>query len=487
VTDELHVYEEGVNAVSQAAYMNPGDPLAVERLMQTAVRYQDLTAVNPQGNRLLVSTYFSGDHIVTEAPWQWSKPYSYLILHPGLMLVDWNGAPELKHLLLELADGYLAHGRQDDQGRWTYPTEINWPDGATRGGTRPQQTNLLMWAAYRWTGDAKYLRPIEQTLREGGPAGLSGVINGDIAAALGRPELNQRWIDAAKGANASTMALHGAWATTGDKAYLERLYDELRGEAQFRRPMMTEDHWWVDRVEVPTQELQRQRLGGVALWRNAIVPGHLISWRFADPTDATDLAVLVREPTRTGFRIVAHNLSDRPVAATITGAGVATGRWSLRDGVDADGDDIRDADAAGTTVDFGRDQSLDLVFAPGVATVVDLALEGDEIDIRDRPDLAIADRDVRWAGGALDVTIHSLGSRPAPASQLVLEGADGALLAQATVLPLAAPEDLKAKTTTVRLNPPRDADLIGARVRLTSDDPEITQTNNQAAVPARNR
>src|SRR5690606_7803109 len=185
---------------------------------------------------------------------------------------------------------------------------------------------------------------------------------------------------------------HGAWAATGDKTYLERLYDGLRAEAQFRMPMMTEDHWWVERVEVPTQALQRQRLGGGALWRNAIVPGHLIGWRFAEPSNATDLAVLVREPMPTGFRIVAHNLSDRPIAATVTGAGVATGRWSLRQGAAADGDDRRDADQAGTTVDFGRDQSLDLVFAPGVTTVVDLALQGEAVDIRDRPDLAIADR-----------------------------------------------------------------------------------------------
>lgn len=487
VTDELHVYEEGINAVSQSAYLNPGDPLAVERLMETAVRFQDLTAVNPQGHRLLISNYFGGEHIVTEDPWQWSKPYSYLILHPGLLLTDWNGSPELKRLLLELADGYLAHGKQDEQGRWTYPTEINWPDGATRGGSSPQQTKLLMWAAYRWTGDARYLRPIEQALRQGGPGSISGIVNGDIAAALNQPELRQSWVQAAQGRNAPTLALHGAWAATGDKTYLERLYDELRGEAQFRMPMMTEDHWWVDRVEIPTQELQRQRLGGVALWRNAIVPGHLIGWRFAQDADAGNLAVLVREPTRTGFRIVAFNLSDAPISAVVTGAQIATGRWTLRQGVDADGDDVADTAGDARGLDFGRDLSTELTFAPGVTTVIDFALDGEEVDVRDRPDLAVADRDVRWAGGALEVTLHSLGSRPTPAARLVLEGADGAELAQAPVPPLAAPNDLRAKTAAIRLNPPRGATLTGARVRLASDQAEITATNNIAAVPARPR
>ena len=487
VTDELHVYEEGVNAISQSAYLNPGDPQALERLMETAVRYQDLTAVNPQGNRLLISNYFGGDHIVTEAPWQWSKPYSYLIFHPGLLLVDWNGSPELKRLLLEVADGYLAHGRQDEQGRWAYPTEINWPDGATRGGSNPQQTNLLMWAAYRWTGDAKYLRPIEQVLRQSGPSALSSIINGDMATALARPELRDAFVQAAQARNASPYVLNAAWGATGDKTYLERLYDDLRRSAQFRMPMMTEDHWWVDRVEVPTQELQRQRLGGVALWRNAIAPGHLIGWRFDAPNDAEKLAILVREPTPTGFRIVAHNLSDAPINATVTGAGVATGRWAFRQGLDADGDDRADAAGRSNTVDFGRDRTLRLSFPPSVTTVVDLTLDGEAQDVTARADLGVDERDLRWRNGRLEAVVHSLGSRPATGAIARLEAADGHVLAEATVPDLPAPNDLRAKTATIRLSPPTGADLTGVRLRIVSTTPEITDANNDAAVPARSR
>ena len=487
VTDELHVYEEGVNAISQSAYMNPGDPLAVERLMETAVRYQDLTAVNPQGNRLLISNYFGGDHIVTETPWQWSKPYSYMIFHPGVLLVDWNGSPELKRLLLELADGYLAHGRQDAQGRWTYPTEINWPDGATRGGSSPQQTNLLMWAAWRWTGDAKYLRPIEQTIRDGGANSLAGVISSDIPTALGRPELADAWVQSAQGPNPSTLALHGAWAATGDKTYLERLYDGLRKDAQFRMPMMTEDHWWVDRVEIPTMELQRQRLGGVALWRNAIVQGHLIGWRFAQDEDAAKLAVLVRQPTRTGFRILAYNLSGAPIHATLTGAEVATGAWSAIQGIDADGDDLADSASPARTIAFGRDQTLELVFAPGVTTVLDMKLQGAEVDIRDRPDLALAARDLRWKGDTLEAVIHSLGSRASSAARLQLVAPDGRILAEADIPPLAAPNDLRARATTIRLRVPRGVDLQGGRIRIVSPVEEITASNNSAPLPPRPR
>lgn len=487
VTDELHVYEEGINAISQASYLTPSDPQAVERLMETAARYSDLTAVNPKGNRLFVSNYFGGDHIVREDPWQWSKPYSYLILHPGIRLVDYNGSPQVKALLLELADGYLAHGRQDAQGVWSFPAEINWPDGATRGSGGPQQTNLLMWAAYRWTGDAKYLRPIEQALREGGPQALNGILNGDLSVELNRPEMRRLWAEAGRSPSATPLTLHAAWAATGDKTYLERGYDALRQSATLRMPMMTEDHWWTDRVEIPTQELQRQRLGGVALTRNAIVQGNLIGWRFADDADATKLAVLVREPTRTGFRIVAYNLSDKPIEATVTGAQIASGRWTVRQGVDTDGDDRIDGAASPSGRDFGKGSGLTFSFAPGVTTVLELALDGAEVDVRDRPDLGLATRDVVWRGGALETTIHSLGSRDAGAAKLVLEGADGRILAEAAVPALTAPNDLKAKTARVRITPPRGASLTGARLRILYDGAEIALDNNSAALPARTR
>ena len=344
-----------------------------------------------------------------------------------------------------------------------------------------------MWAAYRWTGDAKYLRPIEQVLRESGPAALAGTINGDISAELNRPEFRRAWAEAGNSPTASPTVLHAAWAATGDKSFLERAYDAQRKSAQLRWSMMTDDQWWVDRVEIPTQELQRQRLGGVALWRNAIVQGNAVSWRFADEAQATDLAILVRDPSRNRLKIIAHNLSDRPVTATLTGAQTATGRWSLTQGVDAEGDDAAEQTTASRSVDFGQGFGVDLTFPPGVTTVIDLALDGPEIDVRDRPDLGIGPRDLTWRRGGLEVVVHSIGSRDAGPAKLVLEAADGRILAEGAIPALAAPNDLKPKTATVRLAPSRGADLTGARVRIVSEAAEITTGNNSAAVPPRGR
>lgn len=482
VTDELHVYEEGINALSQLSLMRPGDPQLVERLMETAANYPDLTAVNPQGNRLLVSNYFGAGHIVKEAPWQWSKPYSYLIFHPGVRLVEINGLPPTRTLLLELADGYLAHGKQAADGTWTFPSEINWPDGATRGTAGPEQTNLLMWAAYRWTGDAKYLRPIEQVLRKGGLPALSGIVSSDLALDLGRPELRQKVLEQArKDRYAGPYIHHTAWVATGDKQWLVKQYDSQRNEATVRMPMMTEDHWWTDRVELPSQELQRQRLGGVALYRNAIVRGNRIEWRFADEGAAEKLGILVKDPTETGFSIVVHNIADTAVAATIRGADVATGDWRITQGLDGDGDDRADGAVDTRTVRFGEGLGTDFRFDPGKTTILTFTLAGPAENVRNRPDLALADRDVRREKGRLLVRAHNIGALPTPTGRARLLAADGTVLAEAPIPAIPAPLDLKAKWVDLSLAVPKGGTVpAGSRILLglDGDTAEIRLDNN---------
>jgi hypothetical protein len=106
-------------------------------------------------------------------------------------------------------------------------------------------------------------------------------------------------------------------------------------------------------------------------------------------------------------------------------------------------------------------------------------------DIRTRPDIGIASRDLRWTGRNLTVTVHSLGAADAQAGRVILEAADGHVLAEAAIPALAAPNDLRAKTANVRLTVPRDANLVGAVVRVTLSEDELTLTNNHAVVPSR--
>jgi hypothetical protein len=125
--DELHSYEEGVNGIAEAMTLEWGSPRQLERAMETARNYGRITEVNPAGHRHFVSSYYSATDIVRESVWQWQKPPNFLILHPGLLLVQFNGSPALRKLIIELADGYLAHGKPGPDGSINLPTQIYWP------------------------------------------------------------------------------------------------------------------------------------------------------------------------------------------------------------------------------------------------------------------------------------------------------------------------------------------------------------------------
>lgn len=475
-TDELHVYEEGVNAISQAALLNRGDPLTLERLMATARRYDDLTQVNAAGHRHIVSSYFSGSLIARDTPWDWSKGQSHLILHPGFALVDYNGSPRLRSLMLELADGYLAHGAPGPGGTVTWPADINWTTDAQRGtGIGP--TNMLLWSAFRWTGDQKYLAPMGTPQAPTGFGGVSSDINRD----LGMPELNQRYVTSAAQPGASPDTLTFAAAETGDRSLLERLYGAEIHAGSIRMGMMTQDHWWSDRVEMPSDQLQRARLGGVAHARNRLVPGNRISWRFDDPEDALRIGVLVREPAQDGFRVVVWNMASGPVQATIGGGQITPGQWRVTQGVDADGDDRPDAGQA-ATISFGPGETLPVILAPG-ANVLEFALAEAGPAMWTRPDVGIGPADLVRSGGRLRVTVHGLGGVASPAGRVTLEGPDGSVLASAPFGGLAAPDDLRPRTQTVGLRLPRVVPQ-GAQVRLNLDGApaEVSASNNRVAL-----
>ncbi len=64
-----------------------------------------------------------------------------------------------------------------------------------------------------------------------------------------------------------------AWQATGDTSYLEKVYASQIQTAHEREFINTEGSLWIDRIYFNNGELQRSRLGGVALMRNYCYPG----------------------------------------------------------------------------------------------------------------------------------------------------------------------------------------------------------------------
>jgi hypothetical protein len=499
-TDQLHSYEEGINARSEDAYLANGDPKVIERLMDTARGYATISG--PVGGHThMLSSLFSGSDVVREGPWAWSKPYSYLILHPGILLAEYNGNPGIKKLILALADSYLAHATKNDKGETVFPEDINSLTDETRGTLGPGSNGVvgpveLMWTAYSWTHDAKYLAPIDSVVGKGDHGALS-LLNANAVELLGKRESWGRDIikaaDAGKGADARDSGARPAdfnrfiaWQMTGDKHYLEDLYTSEITTALNRMTMVTEDEWWTDRVELYSDLLQRSRLGGIALRRNQIYPGHLVSWRFAGGANAAEnVAILIRDASPAHFKVIAYNLTNAAIAATMTGQNIAAGQWTMVSGTDTNNDDNPDGATQTRAIAFERDADVPLTFAPHRTVVIEFTLKTPAPPVSARPDIAIGPDDIRAAAGGLDVTVHSLGAVPTPAGTLTLQNAAGHAVASVPIPPLEAPLDLKPRIVTLRLPIPSGTAAHGTHIVLTlaGNPPEITKHNNAVTLP----
>jgi hypothetical protein len=476
-TDELHTYEEIINGESEAMYINFGDPKAVERLMATAASYPKIIRPGKNGLPYVISRYFSATSISLEPPWDWSHAYSPLILHPGILLSDYNANPTLTATITGLADNYLSHAKPRADGVMVLPEELNWQTGAARGAlygkTRANNAAIqLFWAAWRLTGDAKYLDAFRWQYQAGEVEQFS-YINGDVIDAMGlRAEVGAKYKAMADKGSKDSFALYQAWRTTGDIGYLEKAYANEIAFAEQKMWLFTEAHWWTDRVEIPSDTLQRARLGGLTVRRNQLVPGHLISWRFDQPTAAEEVGLLVSEPGQTHFKVTGFNMAKRLITAQMTGWGITGGQWTMRKTVDG-------VSYIEEAVSFERTKSLEVSFEPGKTMTYELTLVKASEPSADRFDLGIGEDDVKAGSRGLSVTVHSLGAKASPPSVLVAEDAAGKEIARTSIPGLEAPLDLKPRTVTVRFKA-RTSWKPGMRVRILTqaNAPEITEMNN---------
>jgi len=355
----------------------------------------------------------------------------------------------------------------------------------------------VFWGAWRWTGERRYLEPI----LDQGTSGLMAV-NANALDWLGlREDFGRRILAGETGGPLETRPddgrgrapahayrystnSHFVWQLTGDKSQLEQLYTREIEECDLLAYINTEGSLWIDRVGVPTAELQRARLGGVALLRNALYPGHVVSWRFAAPASDQSVAILMPDATPTSFKVIACNLEASPVHAAMTGWNIDPGTWTITQGVDTDNDDNADQSLSTTTAEFERTRSVELILPPQATTVLTLRLSKPGTPYWQRPDLGIGSEDVTRQGREMHVTVHSLGSVPAPATTVVVRNAAGRILAGASVPALPAPVDLRPRTADVTVTLPAGADPAGGTVEIDPDQAlnEITTRNNTAGL-----
>ena len=436
-TDELHAMEEGIQVVAQAMLLDYGNPLHIERGMETALRMlNDITQVNSEGHRHFRSRYYGGTRIATEDPWQWSVNHSYHVLQPSYMTALYNGNPQVHRMITELADGLLAHFHDGKLN-----TEINFSTDEDRDdtGNRNKPWSLFI-AAYSLTGDLKYLEPV--------PAGY-----------FFRREFNK-----------------------------EKLVSDYRNEITnlgVREYINTEGSIWIDRISSFNPIIQQDRLGGVALTRtNVLFPQHFVSWKFKEPATWESVAVFLPGPTTEKIDVIAYNLDLIPVSSEMTLWNIKPGKWRVRLGIDTDDDLKADSGVTESSAYLLRGESLKLAFAPHKYTIVSLELaEPSEKSYRELPDAGIGPEDVKISGNEVTVRVHSLGAVAVPETTLELRDAKGITVGTARIPSLEAPLDLKPRRIDIRLTVAGGIDLSSGSIHLDPEEKikQITRRNDTVA------
>ncbi len=437
-TDQLHTLEEGIQALGQCLTLDPCSPKQLERAMENARGLFFVTGINAAGHRHLKSGYYSGTRVAEEAPWNYSASDSFHVLHPTYMLVRYNGSPLAKQLVLELADAMMDHYYD---GKLHVQIDVTTDQDQVHERTREWP---LFYAAWQFTGDPKYLQPINAQLYAQAQDRLAG----------------------------DSEAVCQQVAAT---------YERLITNAALREYINTDGQLWVDRGVIDIGVMQEHRIGGIGHERFSLYPRHSIRWQFAPGAEA-DVAILVTYASTSKLRISGWNMTDSAIEALLIGEHILPGQWRIRQGSGA---------AVGTMatvnqedlIRFERFMKQPVTFAPQTYTVLELDLEQAATPYWERPDLAIDRDDLIVSDSCIRVRVHNIGAAASELTTVVLTGPDGTVLRSSQIPPLPAPTDLYPKIVEVSLWT-RGLDLEGCTVEL---DPEcrlqeITRENNRIAL-----
>jgi hypothetical protein len=469
VTDPLHAYEEGLNQVAMAVLMDYGNPVFLERCMAAARQYDRLFPKGPEGRYLAASDFGAG---IFRQPGQYSD--GALMWHPGLMLLWYNDNPVVKQQAAEYTDYITTH----TNGRRV---------GGRYGGID------VLFAAWRHTGNERYLRALTAAFQETGVAMDARLWDyTDLSSYAAKTLEACRQVNWEASLRTTSEGISDsdftsdeailAYRLSGRKDALTPMLRYLYRRLTLTMPVLTHVQQSNDRVHIGKHAVDRMYLGGLALTRCMVYPHHAVSYEGL----TENFAALVAENGEDRLKAVLFNFENRPQHGRMRVWRLVPGKYEVTHGPDRNDDDQPDTIAGRQTLDLLRYAPIPLDLPSRVPWVVTVRRIEQATPLYGRADLAVTAMDARWdaAAGTLQIPIHSLGAKSTGSYEVVVSDPAGKTLLSRTMPPLEAPLDLHPRIATLDVPDLRARGIASVTVTL---DPgnrleEITEQNNRATI-----
>ena len=495
LSDPAQQYRQGLNLLCAAAILDYGNPIWLERLMETVRQLERITGTNEAVHRHFRSYLLSATDLVEDGVFGRQDRNSALLLHPALVLAWYNANPKAIAWLREYANSLDAHWQKDAYPRDRYPKMVSGirfftDEVVSRGLPGPDVVNLF-WGLYQLTGENKYLWLLNKLVQSGDTA-LAGNIAGrwlDLAnqeiigdAIMREVERSNIWDHNLQEDETGLLARQLAFELTRKKRYLEEYQAALLKHQTQNRALYTESEPATGSILLSQRALQRARLGGVAFYDHVTFPGHAISWEGAQG----NLSAVVLKSTSDRLRLIAFNSGKSLLDVNMRVWGLENGTYNVIEGTDVSGDDQDDQIDVETTrrqLSLRRFSEIPISLRPLKRTVIDFKQTKKGVPIFTLPDLAIGPGDLEY-DPVTDkgfLTIHNIGSASSPAFTVVIENEKRVIILKKDFPGMDAPLDLLPKRVTMEFSGVRGKGnrLLTFRVDPGNQVDELNEENNQ--------
>ena len=425
MTDGLHNYEEGMNVLDEMNVIRQGDPVLVERLMETARTIRNhVMGINKAGHLHVKSDFYSATKMADKGIWANVTYRAYYQVAPAMLLGDMYGNRYAREIVLQFAESAMAHSRTDANGKLQMPLMINYnTDVASQWGWSYAAPHL--WYCWLWTGDEKYRKAVDDS----GWRTQAGTLEEQVAR-----------------------------------------YRSTLKELVTREYINTEGSLWTDRVNFSPDYLQTVRLGAMEMNRQSHhAPSNPVYWRFVDDNDAEKVGIIVTTPSSETLNVEFYNTGSKPISVDMKGMQIRSGNWKVNE------------NGKTRNVEFGRGRSLRLTVPPHKDYHISMQLTKADEEYNMLTDLAIGKEDVTISGDRIEVRVHNLSGKDSDETEVVLKDRKGRIVERKSLPAISAPNDLLPKTAVITF------DMTAKDIGSIEIDPEnkvkeIYENNNNVVL-----